>query len=138
MTYANSTFTYIEEEARRETSDIAIGDRPPIRMPVRIRNGGFHPMPLPLLTPEQARAASWSLYSVLVDLHNTLAERGHIDDMVTSHVWGLLRAAVRRASKIEAVAASDSATVHAESDAVAGVGETTAAEASRNPSSPEA
>lgn len=103
MTYANSTFTYIEEEARLEASEIRVGDRLPARMPVMVRNGGFQPMPLPLLTPEQARAASWELYCVLVDLHNTLAERGHISDMVTSHVWGLLRSAVRRASKIEVV-----------------------------------
>lgn len=138
MTYANSTFTYIEEEARLEASEIRVGDRLPVRMPVMVRNGGFQPMPLPLLTPEQARAASWELYSVLVDLHNTLAERGHIDDLVTSHVWGLLRAAVRRASKIEVVAASDLATVHAESDAAAGVGETTAVEATCNQVSPGA
>jgi hypothetical protein len=127
-----STFAYIEEEARREESDIRMGDRPPIRMPSRVSNGGFQPMPMATLTPEQARAAGWELYKALVGLDQVLAERGQLTDAIVVNVWGGARATVRRASKVEAVAASepeDGSDPQRES-------ETTAADASRNPSSP--
>jgi len=130
-----STFAYIEEEARREESDIRMADRPPIRMPSRVSNGGFQPMPMATLTPEQARAAGWDLYRAIVALDQVLAERGQLTDAIVVNVWGSARATVRRASKVEAVAASDSPTT-GESDAAAGVGETTAVEAARNQSSP--
>jgi hypothetical protein len=127
-----STFAYIEEEARREESDIRMGDRPPIRMPSRVINGGFQPMPMATLTPEQARAAGWELYKAIVHLDQVLAERGQLTDAVIVNVWGSARATVRRASKVEAVAASepeDGSDPQRES-------ETTAVDASRNPSSP--
>jgi len=123
-----STFAYIEEETRREESDIRMGDRPPIRMPSRVSNGGFHPVPIASLTPEQARAAGWDLYKAIVDLDQVLAERGQLTDAVIVNVWGGARATVRRASKLEAVAASepvDGSDPQRES-------ETTAAEATRN------
>jgi hypothetical protein len=127
-----STFAYIEEEARREESDIRMGDRPPIRMPSRVSNGGFQPMPMATLTPEQARAAGWELYKALVAVDQVLAERGQLTDAIVVNVWGSARATVRRASKVEAVAASepeDGSDPQRES-------ETTAAEATRNQSSP--
>jgi hypothetical protein len=127
-----STFAYIEEEARREESDIRMGDRPPIRMPSRVSNGGFQPMPMATLTPEQARAAGWELYKAIVALDQVLAERGQLTDAIVVNVWGSARATVRRASKVEAVAASepeDGSDPQRES-------ETTAAEATRNQSSP--
>jgi hypothetical protein len=127
-----STFAYIEEEARREESDIRMGDRPPIRMPSRVSNGGFQPMPMATLTPEQARAAGWELYKAIVALDQVLAERGQLTDAIVVNVWGSARATVRRASKVEAVAASepeDGSDPQRES-------ETTAVDASRNPSSP--
>ena len=127
-----STFAYIEEEARREESDIRMGDRPPIRMPSRVSNGGFQPMPMATLTPEQARAAGWDLYRAIVALDQVLAERGQLTDAIVVNVWGSARATVRRASKVEAVAASepeDGSGPQRES-------ETTAAEAARNQSSP--
>jgi hypothetical protein len=127
-----STFAYIEEEARREESDIRMGDRPPIRMPSRVSNGGFQPMPMATLTPEQARAAGWELYKALVAVDQVLAERGQLTDAIVVNVWGSARATVRRASKVEAVAASepeDGSDPQRES-------ETTAAEAARNQSSP--
>jgi hypothetical protein len=127
-----STFAYIEEEARREESDIRMGDRPPIRMPSRVSNGGFQPMPMATLTPEQARAAGWDLYRAIVALDQVLAERGQLTDAIVVNVWGGARATVRRASKVEAVAASepeDGSDPQRES-------ETTAVDASRNPSSP--
>jgi hypothetical protein len=102
-----STFAYIEEETRREESDIRIGDRPPIRMPSRVSNGGFQPMPMATLTPEQARAAGWELYQALVAVDQVLAERGQLTDAIVVNVWGSARATVRRASKVEAVAASE-------------------------------
>jgi hypothetical protein len=102
-----STFAYIEEETRREESDIRIGDRPPIRMPSRVSNGGFQPMPMATLTPEQARAAGWELYKALVAVDQVLAERGQLTDAIVVNVWGSARATVRRASKVEAVAASE-------------------------------
>jgi hypothetical protein len=123
-----STFAYIEEETRREESDIRMGDRPPIRMPVCVRNGGFHPTPIATLTPEQARAAGWELYKAIVDLDQVLAERGQLTDAIVVNVWGGARATVRRASKLEAVAASepeDGSDPQRES-------ETTAVEATRN------
>ena len=132
MSHTNPTFAYIEEETRREESDVRMGDRPPIRMPVCVRNGGFHPTPIAALTPEQARAAGWELYKAIVDLDQVLAERGQLTDAVIVNVWGGARVAVRRASKVEAVAASepeDGSDPQRES-------ETTAADASRNPSSP--
>jgi len=98
MTYI-STFAYLEEEARLEDSEIRRGDRPPIRMPSRVRNGGFQPMPMATLTPEQARAAGWELYKAIVALDQVLAERGQLTDAVIVNVWGGARAAVRRASK---------------------------------------
>ena len=107
MSHTNPTFAYIEEETRREESDIRMGDRPPIRMPVCVRNGGFHPTPIAALTPEQARAAGWELYKAIVDLDQVLAERGQLTDAVIVNVWGGARVAVRRASKVEAVAASE-------------------------------
>ena len=94
-----STFAYIEVEARREESDIRMGDRPPIRMPSRVSNGGFQPMPMATLTPEQARAAGWELYKALVAVDQVLAERGQLTDAVIVNVWGGARAAVRHASK---------------------------------------
>jgi hypothetical protein len=127
-----STFAYIEEEARREESDIRMGDRPPIRMPSRVSNGGFQPMPMATLTPEQARAAGWELYKALVAVDQVLAERGQLTDAIVVNVWGSARATVRRASKVEAVAASepeDGSDPQRES-------ETTAVEAARNQSSP--
>jgi len=127
-----STFAYIEEEARREESDIRMGDRPPIRMPSRVSNGGFQPMPMATLTPEQARAAGWELYKAIVAVDQVLAERGQLTDAIVVNVWGGARATVRRASKVEAVAASepeDGSDPQRES-------ETTAAEATRNQSSP--
>jgi hypothetical protein len=127
-----STFAYIEEEARREESDIRMGDRPPIRMPSRVSNGGFQPMPMATLTPEQARAAGWELYKAIVALDQVLAERGQLTDAIVVNVWGSARATVRRASKVEAVAASepeDGSDPQRES-------ETTAVDASPNPSSP--
>lgn len=127
-----STFAYIEEEARREESDIRMGDRPPIRMPSRVSNGGFQPMPMATLTPEQARAAGWELYKALVAVDQVLAERGQLTDAIVVNVWGSARATVRRASKVEAVAASepeDGSDPQRES-------ETTAVEATRNQSSP--
>jgi hypothetical protein len=127
-----STFAYIEEEARREESDIRMGDRPPIRMPSRVSNGGFQPMPMATLTPEQARAAGWELYKAIVALDQVLAERGQLTDAIVVNVWGSARATVRRASKVEAVAASepeDGSDPQRES-------ETTAVEAARNQSSP--
>lgn len=134
----NRSFAYQEEQARQEESAIRMGDRPPIRMPAIIRNGGFHPLPMATLTPEQARAAGYELYDVLMDLHNVLAERGHVDDLVLHHVWGRARAAVSRASKIEitpeAVAASDSPSDSGESDAAAGDGEIHRSEGSGQPS----
>jgi hypothetical protein len=129
-----STFAYIEEEARREESDIRMGDRPPIRMPSRVSNGGFQPMPMATLTPEQARAAGWELYKALVGLDQVLAERGQLTDAIVVNVWGGARATVRRASKVEAVAASepeDGSDPQRES-------ETTAVDATRNQSSPGA
>jgi hypothetical protein len=129
-----STFAYIEEEARREESDIRMGDRPPIRMPSRVSNGGFQPMPMATLTPEQARAAGWDLYRAIVAVDQVLAERGQLTDAIVVNVWGSARATVRRASKVEAVAASepeDGSDPQRES-------ETTAAEATRNQSSPGA
>jgi hypothetical protein len=123
-----STFAYIEEEARREESDIRMGDRPPIRMPSRVSNGGFQPMPMATLTPEQARAAGWELYKAIVALDQVLAERGQLTDAIVVNVWGSARATVRRASKVEAVAASepeDGSGPQRES-------ETTAVEAARN------
>ena len=123
-----STFAYIEEEARREESDIRMGDRPPIRMPSRVSNGGFQPMPMATLTPEQARAACWDLYRAIVALDQVLAERGQLTDAIVVNVWGSARATVRRASKVEAVAASepeDGSGPQRES-------ETTAVEAARN------
>jgi hypothetical protein len=123
-----STFAFIEEETRREESDIRMGDRPPIRMPSRVSNGGFQPMPIATLTPEQARAAGWELYKAIVDLDQVLAERGQLTDAIVVNVWGGARATVRRASKLEAVAASepeDGSDPQRES-------ETTAAEATRN------
>jgi hypothetical protein len=128
MSHTNPTFAYIEEEARHEESDIRMGDRPPIRMPVCVRNGGFHPTPIATLTPEQARAAGWELYKAIVDLDQVLAERGQLTDAVIVNVWGGARVAVRRASKVEAVAASepeDGSDPQRES-------ETTAVEAARN------
>jgi hypothetical protein len=138
MSHTNPTFAYIEDEARHEESDIRMGDRPPIRMPVCVRNGGFHPTPIATLTPEQARAAGWELYNAIVHLDQVLAERGQLTDAVIVNVWGGARVAVRRASKVEAVAASDSVNTTTESDAAAGVGETTAVDATGNPSSPRA
>jgi len=123
-----STFAYIEEEARREESDIRMGDRPPIRMPSRVSNGGFQPMPIATLTPEQARAAGWELYKAIVAVDQVLAERGQLTDAIVVNVWGGARATVRRASKLEAVAASepvDGSDPQRES-------ETTAVEATRN------
>ena len=104
-----STFAYAESEARNELLDVRMGDRPPIRMPALVRNGGFHPTPIAALTPEQARAAGWELYCSLVMLDQVLAERGQLTDAVIVNAWGGARAAVRRASKIEVVAPSDSA-----------------------------
>ena len=123
MTYANSTRTYLEDEARHERMDIACGDRPPIRMPVHIRNGGFNPTPIASLTPEQARAAGWDIYKALVQLDQVLAQRGQLTDAVIVNVWGGARAAVRRASKIEPVAGSEPTPIVVGSDAQAGEGE---------------
>jgi hypothetical protein len=84
------------------------------------------------LTPEQARAAGWELYKALVAVDQVLAERGQLTDAIVVNVWGSARATVRRASKVEAVAASepeDGSDPQRES-------ETTAAEATRNQSSP--
>jgi hypothetical protein len=133
MSHVNATRTYIEDEARHEASAIKLGDRPPIRMPVRIVNGGFHPMPLPVLTRAQAQAAGWPLYCALLNLHNVLAERGQVADLVISNVWGRARAAVRRASQ-EAVAASEPA----DGSDPKRESETTAVEATRNKPSPGA
>jgi len=99
MTQPITAFAYLEEEARREESDIRMGDRPPIRMPSRVRSGGFQPMPMATLTPEQARAAGWELYKAIVALDQVLAERGQLTDAVIVNVWGGARAAVRHASK---------------------------------------
>jgi hypothetical protein len=99
VTQPITTFAYLEEEARREESDIRMKDRPPIRMPSRVRSGGFQPMPMATLTPEQARAAGWELYKALVGLDQVLAERGQLTDAVIVNVWGGARAAVRHASK---------------------------------------
>jgi hypothetical protein len=80
------------------------------------------------LTPEQARAAGWELYKALVAVDQVLAERGQLTDAIVVNVWGSARATVRRASKVEAVAASepeDGSDPQRES-------ETTAAEATRN------
>ena len=120
MTYANSTRTYLEDEARHEDMAIRLKDRPPIRMPVHIRNGGFNPTPIASLTPEQARAAGWELYCAIVHLDQVLAQRGQLTDAVIVNVWGGARAAVRRASKIEVVAPSEPVDG---SDAPAGEGE---------------
>ena len=116
MSETLSTFVYLEEEARHEHMEIRLGDRPPIRMPSRVDNGGFHPVPIASLTPKQARAAGWELYKAIVHLDQVLAERGQLTDAVIVNVWGSARAAVRRASKLEAVAASDSPTIEGESD----------------------
>jgi hypothetical protein len=99
MSQPITTFAYIEEEARHEESDIRMSDRPPIRMPVCVRGGGFHPTPMATLTPEQARAAGWELYKALVGIDQVLAERGQLTDAVIVNVWGSARAAVRHASK---------------------------------------
>ncbi len=99
MTQPITAFAYIEEEARREESDIRMKDRPPIRMPSRVRGGGFQPMPMASLTPDQARAAGWELYKAIVALDQVLAERGQLTDAVIVNVWGGARAAVRHASK---------------------------------------
>ena len=120
MSYAHSTRTYVEDEARHERMDIACGDRPPVRMPVHVRDGGFNPTPIATLTPEQARAAGWQLYCALVQLDQVLAQRGQLTDAVIVNVWGGARAAVRRASKIEVVAPSEPVDG---SDAPAGEGE---------------
>ena len=78
---------------------------------------------------------SSDLYCAIVHLDQVLAQRGQLTDAVIVNVWGGARAAVRRASKIEVVAPSDSVQ---ESDPQRESG-TTAAEASRNTStSPEA
>lgn len=135
MTQFISSFAYIEEEARHEESDIRMGDRPPIRMPVHIRNGGFNPTPIASLTPEQARAAGWELYCAIVHLDQVLAQRGQLTDAVIVNVWGGARAAVRRASQIEAVAASDSAD---ESDPQRESGTTAVEAPPNNATSPEA
>ena len=101
------------------------------------------PDPLPALTPEQIAHKAEHLYQSLTLLVEAL-DLEKWDARWTNRLmqaWLQARNVVKWSSKWtppEAVAASDSATVHAESDAVAGVGETTAAEASRNPSSPEA
>jgi hypothetical protein len=64
-------------------------------------------MPMATLTPEQARAAGWELYKALVAVDQVLAERGQLTDAIVVNVWGSARATVRRASKVEAVAASE-------------------------------
>lgn len=107
MSQPITTFAYLEEEARREESDIRMKDRPPIRMPSRVCGSGFQPMPMATLTPEQARAAGWELYKALVGLDQVLAERGQLTDAVIVNVWGGARAAVRHASKATPEESSD-------------------------------
>jgi hypothetical protein len=136
MSETLSTFAYLEEEARHEHMEIRLGDRPPIRMPSRVRNGGFHPTPIATLTPEQARAAGWELYKAIVDLDQVLAERGQLTDAVIVNVWGSARAAVRRASKIEAVAALepvDGSGPQRESETTAAEGHTSRADSTERP-----
>ena len=103
MDHTNGTsFAYHEREAEIERSEERLGlrPRPHIRMPAAIANDGFHPMPMPELTPEQAREVSWKLYGALVDMHNVVAERGQITDLIISHVWCKVRTIVREASKL--------------------------------------
>jgi hypothetical protein len=136
MSETLSTFVYLEEEARHEHMAIRLKDRPPIRMPARVRNGGFHPVPIAMLTHEQARAAGWELYKAIVDLDQVLAERGQLTDAVIVNVWGSARAAVRRASKIEAVAASepvDGSDPQRESETTAVEGQASPADSTERP-----
>jgi hypothetical protein len=117
VTQPITAFAYLEEEARREESDIRMKDRPPIRMPSRVRSGGFQPMPMATLTPEQARAAGWELYKALVGLDQVLAERGQLTDAVIVNVWGGARAAVRHASKATPEESSDGVARQLDADA---------------------
>lgn len=118
-----STFEYSETEARLEASEIRMGDRPHPRMPSIVRNGGFHPLPMASLTPEQARHAAWSLYGCLLDLHNVLAERGEVNDMIISASWGRARAAVRHASEWTPPAVGEGGESSASSGSEAGDGQ---------------
>lgn len=115
-------------------------DKRPIRF---ISNGrpkkGREMLPLPAVTDEQAKANGPRLLSVLSRLCREISARGLLEDLIIAHAWCGALKAIDDASEWtppEAVAASDSPIVHGESDAAAGVGETTAVEASPNKSSP--
>jgi len=93
---------------------------------------------LPIVTDDQANASGPQMMRALAKLVGIIAERGLLTDLVVAHAWLSAIKAIELASRItpEAVAAYDSPADQGESDAVAGVGETTAAEASRNKPTP--
>lgn len=114
-------------------------DKRPVRF---ISNGrpktGREMKPLPTVTEEQAQANATRLLSVLSRLCREVSARGLLEDLVVAHAWCSGIRAIIDASEWtppEAVAASDSPTVHGESDTQR-ESETTAVEASLNQSSP--